>query len=506
MRRNLLIVCFCWVSILLFAQQDPVVMRINGAPIMRSEFERAYREEQSKSRQKWDVKAYADLFINEQLKVWAAKSAGLDTLPLVKKQVADFRAQLLQAKVLKRAGTGSGVATCCPKAVGEAAGEQVYVLQITRYLPQNITTNRFRLEEARMDSVYNALVHQPAAVDFQQAVRLFSDEKKALWIRPLSVTKEFEKVAFSLPVGEISQPFASPEGIHIIQVIDRKADSDVVPNRLAIGQEQLVHQAYEELKTEYGYTPNPEGIAELLKRGETARTLFVLGGEAYTGEMFKRFAQTADVGVQKQLDYFIKRSVFNHKSRLLEKNADFCRTIQTYQSELLVREVNYQKIDRPIESDTTALHTYFQFHRSDYKWETPRFRGAVIHCTDKKEAKKIQKVLKKKAIEEWPTFMNQLFSSSKSKMPHCEYGLFAEGDNLYVDKKIFKKKGGNSPKSHPFTLVLGEKQKGPDHYMEVAEAVERDYKTFLNSYWLKQLRAAFKVEINQEVLKTVNNI
>lgn len=506
MRRNLLIVCLCWVSILLFAQQDPVVMRINGTPIMRSEFERAYREEYQKSRQKWDVKAYADLFINQRLKVWAAKSAGLDTLPLVKKQVADFRAQLLQAKVLKRAGEGSGAATCQSKAVGEAASEQVYVLQITRYLPQNITTNRFRVEELRMDSVYKALVAQSTSVDFQQFVQLFSDEKKALWIQPLSRTKEFEKVAFSLPVGEISQPFASPEGIHIIQVIDRQADSGVAIQQMLTKEDQLINQAYEDLKSEYGYTPDPKGVAELLEKGETTQTLFVLGGEAYTGEMFKRFAQTADVGVQKQLDYFIKRSVFNYKNRLLEKNADFCQAIQAYQSELLVREVTYQKLDSPIKSDTTALRTYFQFHRSNYRWDTPRFRGAVIHCADKKMAKKVKNMLKKKTVEEWPSFMEELFKSSQSGMPHWECGLFAEGDNSYVDKKIFKKKGSDPLKSHPFTLVLGEKQKGPGHYAEVAEVVERDYKTFLNTYWMKQLRAAFKVEINQEVLKTVNNI
>ena len=42
--------------------------------------------------------------------------------------------------------------------------------------------------------------------------------------------------------------------------------------------------------------------------------------------------------------------------------------------------------------------------------------------------------------------------------------------------------------------------------MEGSELVQKDYKTFLNTYWMGQLRAEYTVEINQEVLKTVNNL
>jgi len=53
--------------------------------------------------------------------------------------------------------------------------------------------------------------------------------------------KEFEDVAFSLPVGEISQPFKSPDGWHLVEVIDH-IDS---------GLADLTPQIYEEARKRY---------------------------------------------------------------------------------------------------------------------------------------------------------------------------------------------------------------------------------------------------------------
>ena len=59
--------------------------------------------------------------------------------------------------------------------------------------------------------------------------------------------------------------------------------------------------------------------------------------------------------------------------------------------------------------------------------------------------------------------------------------------------------------SYPFTILVGKKQKGPDDYREVIDRVRKDYRTYLDTCWTRELRESGKVEINQEVLKTVNN-
>ena len=58
----------------------------------------------------------------------------------------------------------------------------------------------------------------------------------------------------------------------------------------------------------------------------------------------------------------------------------------------------------------------------------------------------------------------------------------------------------------PYTFVMGKKlKKGPESYEDVREAVVKDYLTVYEDAWLKDLKRKYKVEINQEVLKTVNN-
>ena len=53
--------------------------------------------------------------------------------------------------------------------------------------------------------------------------------------------------------------------------------------------------------------------------------------------------------------------------------------------------------------------------------------------------------------------------------------------------------------------VWGEKIKGPEKYEDMRGPVMFDYQLFLEQEWVKKLRSKGKVEINQEVLKTVNN-
>ena len=71
-------------------------------------------------------------------------------------------------------------------------------------------------------------------------------------------------------------------------------------------------------------------------------------------------------------------------------------------------------------------------------------------------------------------------------------------------KETFKKEKAEPIPSFPFTTFLGEEIKGPESYQEVRGLLAGDYQNYLEERWVARLRAASKVEINQEVLKTVN--
>ena len=96
MKRGLLVAWFWFFGISVFAQEDPVLMRVNGKDILRSEFEYSYRHRTGNADAKLSPKEYAELFAQSKLKVEAAKVAGLDYyVPKTTGSVAKSVAQIL---------------------------------------------------------------------------------------------------------------------------------------------------------------------------------------------------------------------------------------------------------------------------------------------------------------------------------------------------------------------------------------------------------------------------
>ena len=76
------------------AQDDPVIMTINGVNVPRSEFEYSFNKNNSEGViEKKSVKEYVDLFVNYKLKVAAALDAHLDTLTSFKQEFRSYRDQ-----------------------------------------------------------------------------------------------------------------------------------------------------------------------------------------------------------------------------------------------------------------------------------------------------------------------------------------------------------------------------------------------------------------------------
>jgi peptidyl-prolyl cis-trans isomerase SurA len=78
----------------------------------------------------------------------------------------------------------------------------------------------------KADSIYQLLLN---GADFSELAKQYSMDPgsaskggKLPWIGPGSTLKEFEAAAYSLKVGEISQPTLSPVGYHIIRLEETK--------------------------------------------------------------------------------------------------------------------------------------------------------------------------------------------------------------------------------------------------------------------------------------------
>lgn len=90
---------------------------------------------------------------------------------------------------------------------------------------------------------------------------------------------EFEDVAFALKQGEISRPFFTPQGIHIVKAIERKEIlpfekvKDEIMRRQSrrYGMDRGTEALVEKLKKEYQYTEDKTEWMNCCQKGRQIR-------------------------------------------------------------------------------------------------------------------------------------------------------------------------------------------------------------------------------------------
>ena len=111
-----------------------------------------------------------------------------------------------------------------------------------------------------------------------------------------------------------------------------------------------------------------------------------------------------------------------------------------------------------------------------------------------------------KPKEEYRAIVTKELAGNDKKTLRMEMGLFARGDNKWVDKLVFGSgDGGEKRENLPFVDVVGLLVDAPVSYTDVKAAVTDDYNKYKEQKWIKKLRRKYDVEIYEEVLKTVNN-
>ena len=412
---------------------------------------------------------------------------------------------------------------------------KVLVAHIFKFLPQDATKDQQNKATMQIDSIYNALQN---GADFASLAKKCSDDQGTAtrggelpWIGFHQTVKEFENVAFSLNKNEISKPFRSPSGMHIVKLIDRKAiepfeeKKDEIVRRMDRqgrgnkGVEALV----EKLKGEYNFSYNDKGVNDVktlmknIQAGKDSLTsagamnlsgnLFTMNGINYPVQGFIVWTKTQQGSVEKLLKEYTSNLILAYEdSRLEQKHPEFGHLMQEYRDGILLFDISNRKVWDKASKDEKGLDTFFEENKANYKWDSPRFKGVIVHCKDKKTAKAVKKLTKKNPQEEWATVIRKTLNNDSISVVKVEKGLFIKGDNKYVDKLEFKSGSFEPVKDYPFTIVIGKMLKGgPESYKDVRGPVTADYQNYLEAGWIKELRDKYKVEINQQILKTVNN-
>ena len=506
MKLKYLCLCvFAWAALgLCRAQSEAVLMFVEGQPVGLDEY-RCFCSRRT------GADAELERFVDFKLKALAARKASLDTLGDVRLALRNHRSRLVQECLLGSSRTDSVAGECYRSLqTGKYTG-RVRVSHIFKYVPQNVPVRMLAEIEAELDSLYRGL--QNGQMSFDSCVKCFSEDKKPFWVIPLQMPVEFEDVVFTLQVGEISQPFFTPQGIHIVKVLEREdlPSFDELRDRLVERQfghvdSRLLASSIDSLKQCYGYTLEKSGVEDLLRTGRTDKVLFVLNGKAYAGADFALFAKSYPASLGRQLEAFIAKSVWDCAyARLGLDDMALRENLCFFGDSLLGSAMTRLAVDNRVKGDTAGVARYFEAHAKRYYWPEARYDGIVLHCKTKRVSKRVRKFLKKLPSDEWEDAIRLGVNAGEQIEVVAERGLFAPGDNAFVDSRIFKKGKPEALADYPYWVILGKKVKGPDCWEEVGLQVWTDYRTDMEESWKRQLRRKFKVEINEEVLKTVNS-
>lgn len=393
----------------------------------------------------------------------------------------------------------------------------------------------------QIDSIYQLLLD---GADFAQVATQNSEDRGSAmrggdlgFFSRGQMVPEFEQTAFSMQEGEISKPFKSQYGWHIIKRGPSRGTPDLADIREDVKKNvnrseyrHLVNQGFvDKLKKEYGVTTYDAALQQLNEAWVAAEgndslfkastksmydALCVINSKHYTQHDLVEYIGLNPFAATKDIKQYIteKYNMFLEKelraiedSNLEQKYPDLKNLMTEYHDGILLFEISLKEVWDKATQDTAGITEFFDQHKKQYKWDSPRFKGAIIYAKDKKTAKAAQQILKTANPDSVASYINQRLNTDSVKSVRYERGIFKKGDNKAIDRLAFKvKDNGYTPSEQmPVEILVGKKIKAPQEYTDERGRVTSDYQDYLEQQWVKKLREKYPVVINQEVLNSI---
>jgi len=244
MKKVLLSIILLACAMVGFAQEDQVLMTINGEDVMLSEFMYIYeKNNQGNTTEKKSMAEYLDLFINFKLKVTEAIAQGVDTTEAFKKELAGYRSQatpkymvdveaidsLIQLSYDRQANVrrAAHIAIQCPAdADSVAEAEALAKINLAR---ERVTTG---VEKKVKKGRKWVTVREPE--DFKAVAKEMTDDPHGKddggelgWVQVFRYVYAFEDAVYNTPIGEVTEVFRSPYGFHIALVEEERPYEEV---------------------------------------------------------------------------------------------------------------------------------------------------------------------------------------------------------------------------------------------------------------------------------------
>lgn len=206
----------------LYAQESPVLLTVGEDPVTLDEFERIYKKNNNEaSLNRQTPEEYLELFINFKLKVKEAEALGLDTTTKFINELEGYRAQLAKPYLTDEESKQEMMKEAYERAQLDVRAHHILIKVAANATPEDTLKAYEKALEIRT-RVLNG-------EDFETVARATSDDASAQrnggdlgYFTAFSMIYTFETMAYTTPIGEISMPFRTNYGYHILKVDDRR--------------------------------------------------------------------------------------------------------------------------------------------------------------------------------------------------------------------------------------------------------------------------------------------
>ena len=223
--NRLLIFGFLLVQSFLFAQTKEVLFTIDNHPYYTDEFIRVYNKNLDlvKDDSQKDLDKYLDLFLGYKLKVEKANKIGLQNGTSYQNELKSYRNQLSKNYVNDSKVTNELVREAYDRMQQEVRASHILILVDEGALPQDTLKayNKILDIKKRLD----------AGEDFVTVAKQTSEDPSVKenngdlgYFSAFRMVYPFENAAFKTNVGQVSKPFRTRFGYHIVKVVDKRAN------------------------------------------------------------------------------------------------------------------------------------------------------------------------------------------------------------------------------------------------------------------------------------------
>ena len=282
------------------SQEDQILLTVNGNPVYKSEFEQIYwKNKKEDIATKEDLNQYIELFKNFKLKVSAAEQMGLDTNKKFITELQGYRVQLENPYLVDTSINQELIKEAYFRTVNEISASHILVK-----IDQDANPLDTLKALEKINSIKRKIINKDYS--FKDAAAKFSEDPSAKrnngylgFFGAFRMLYSFENVCYNTKQNEISEPFRTKYGYHIVQVNGtRKGRGKVKVAHIMVSskkddQEQKKINAKKKINEIYGKVKSGASFENLAKEFSDDRNSARKGGELdwieSSGNYYKEF-------------------------------------------------------------------------------------------------------------------------------------------------------------------------------------------------------------------------